>query len=145
MEYWYIVLRVDIYSWIYNTMAKIAMKDRKTVRIAEKPPPPPPPWGGCGVAGLGWCVSIMAVGYCSVSQSVRKASRNFRFSIHGRESAKGIWDFLASRSFAWCVRRQSSFQHREALNDARHITFATSLYRFGKRWIVIEKKYVNEL
>ena len=38
----YCVKRVDIYSLIYNTMAKIAMKDRKTVRIAEKPPPPPP-------------------------------------------------------------------------------------------------------
>ena len=37
-------------------MAKIAMKDRKTVSIAEKPPPPPPPppaEGGCGVTGLG--------------------------------------------------------------------------------------------
>ena len=33
----------SLYSLIYNTMAKIAMKDRKTVRIAEKPPPPPPP------------------------------------------------------------------------------------------------------
>ena len=43
VEYLYIVLRVDIYSLIYNTMAKIAMKDRKTVRIAENPPPPPPP------------------------------------------------------------------------------------------------------
>ena len=34
---------VDRYSLVYNTMAMIAMKDRKTVRIAEKPPPPPPP------------------------------------------------------------------------------------------------------
>ena len=32
-----------IYSLIYNTMVKIVMKDRKTMRIAEKPPPPPPP------------------------------------------------------------------------------------------------------
>ena len=32
-----------IYSLIYNTMVKIVMKDRKTIRIAEKPPPPPPP------------------------------------------------------------------------------------------------------
>ena len=32
-----------MYSLIYNTMVKIVMKDRKTVRIAEKPPPPPPP------------------------------------------------------------------------------------------------------
>ena len=95
MEYWYIVLRVDIYSLIYNnTMAKIAMKDRKTVSIAEKPPPPPPPpEGGCGVTGLGWCVSIMQ----SVSQSVWKASRNFRVS-------RGIWCLVALGRFAWCDR-----------------------------------------
>ena len=34
---------VDRYSLIYNTMAMIATKDRKTVITAEKPPPPPPP------------------------------------------------------------------------------------------------------
>ena len=33
----------SLYSLIYNTMAKIAMKDRKNVRIEEKPPPPPLP------------------------------------------------------------------------------------------------------
>ena len=33
---------VDRYNLIYNTMANIVMKDRKIVRIAEKPPPPLP-------------------------------------------------------------------------------------------------------
>ena len=103
---------VDRYSLVYNTMAMIAMKDRKTVRIAEKPPPPPPPpWGGCGVAGLGWCVSIMAVSYYSLSQSVRKPSRNFRFSIYGRDSAEGIWGFVASGSFARCVKKAEFLSH----------------------------------
>ena len=65
VEYLYIVLRVDIGWYVIRTMAKMAMKDKKTVRIAEKPPPPllPPPWEGCGVTGLGWFESIMAAGY----------------------------------------------------------------------------------
>ena len=107
----YCVKRVDIYSLIYNTMAKIATKDRKTVRIAEKPPPPPP-WGGCGVTGLGWCVSIMQC------QSVWKASRNFRVS-------RGIWCFVASARFAWCVRNQDGILSflcwREVIQGNLHV------------------------
>ena len=36
----------------------------------------------------------VAIGYYSVSQSVRKASRNFRVSIYRRRVPKGIWCFV---------------------------------------------------
>ena len=75
VEYLYIALRVDIVWYIIRTMAKMAMKDKKTVRIAEKLLPPPPPWRGCGVTGLGWFVSIMAYNTSYMIQHVNIFNR----------------------------------------------------------------------
>ena len=78
-------------------MAKMEMKDKKTVRIAEKPLLPPP-WGGCGVTGLGWFVSILAAGYWQLAcvsqfQVCRgECQRNFFF---WRKNAKGTWCFYS--------------------------------------------------
>ena len=79
-------------------MAKMEMKDKKTVRIAEKPLLPPP-WGGCGVTGLGWFVSILAAGYWQLAcvsqlQVCRgECQRNFFFFL--RKNAKGTWCFYS--------------------------------------------------
>ena len=56
-----------------NTMTNMAIKDKKTARIAAKPLPPPPrrPWGGCGVSALGWFESING-GWLLQCQSVKQ-------------------------------------------------------------------------
>ena len=84
-----------------DTMTNMAIKDKKTARIAEKPLPPPPrrPWGGCGVSALGWFESIMAVGYCSVSPSSRLEFGVFIVFFFFFK--RGIWARNLRRSKLW--------------------------------------------
>ena len=90
-------------------MAKMEMKDKKTVRIAEKPLLPPP-WGGCGVTGLGWFVSILAAGYWQLAcvsqlQVCRgECQRSFFFFFFGERMPKELGAFIAF-IFASCITR----------------------------------------
>ena len=89
-------------------MAKMEMKDKKTVRIAEKPLLPPP-WGGCsGVTGLGWFVSILAAGYwqlaCVSQFQVCRGECQRNFFFFGERMPKELGAFIAF-IFASCITR----------------------------------------